>query len=374
MKTSTPPNPSNSGNPAYDYALRQAFEALRGGHRRTARSWAQQAAALAPDREEPWLILASVASPEASVRYLETALSINPASPRARKGMHWAVGRLRAQGRKTPAPAAPHRLVVTPARPEDHLRRRSALAPWLGAAVFVLLIVAGWFSSPLLLQALAAPEFAAISIVGLLQPSPAGPETAMVPETATPAATDVPLPTETPAPSVTFLPSLTPRPTNTPTPTPTETLTPTPTETPLPTNTPPPPPTEVPPTGIRPDGVGKNENWIDIDLTNQRLYAYTGDTLIRSFIVSTGTWEHPTVTGTYKVYVKYTYADMSGPGYYLANVPYVMYFYQGYGIHGTYWHNNFGTPMSHGCINMTIDDAGWMFDFSVVGTVVNIHY
>ena len=116
------------------------------------------------------------------------------------------------------------------------------------------------------------------------------------------------------------------------------------------------------------------ENWIDVDLTNQRLYAYTGDTLIRSFIVSTGTWQTPTVTGTYKVYVKYTYADMSGPGYYLANVPWVMYFYQGYGIHGTYWHNNFGTPMSHGCINMTIEEAGWMFEFSVVGTVVNIHY
>ena len=43
---------------------------------------------------------------------------------------------------------------------------------------------------------------------------------------------------------------------------------------------------------------------------------------------------------------------MSGPGYYLPGVPYVMYFYQGYGLHGTYWHDNFGQPMSHGCVNL----------------------
>jgi lipoprotein-anchoring transpeptidase ErfK/SrfK len=51
-----------------------------------------------------------------------------------------------------------------------------------------------------------------------------------------------------------------------------------------------------------------------------------------------------------------------------------MYFYDGYGIHGTYWHNNFGTPMSHGCVNLTIEDSAWMFDFASVGTVVFVHY
>jgi lipoprotein-anchoring transpeptidase ErfK/SrfK len=65
---------------------------------------------------------------------------------------------------------------------------------------------------------------------------------------------------------------------------------------------------------------------------------------------------------------------MAGPGYYLPNVPYVMYFFQGYGIHGTYWHNNFGTPMSHGCVNLTIEDSAWIFDFASVGTVVFVHY
>jgi lipoprotein-anchoring transpeptidase ErfK/SrfK len=106
----------------------------------------------------------------------------------------------------------------------------------------------------------------------------------------------------------------------------------------------------------------------------QAAYAFRGQELIRSFIVSTGTWLHPTVTGQFRVYVKYRYADMSGPGYYLPDVPFVMYFYEGYGLHGTYWHNNFGTPMSHGCVNFSIDDAGWLFDFAEVGTLVNVHY
>lgn len=116
------------------------------------------------------------------------------------------------------------------------------------------------------------------------------------------------------------------------------------------------------------------ERWIDVDLSQQRLYAYEGDTLVQSFVVSTGTWQTPTVTGKYKVWIKLRSAPMSGPGYYLPDVPYIMYFYKGYGIHGTYWHNNFGTPMSHGCVNLTIPDAEWVYNFSVVGTVVNVHY
>jgi len=116
------------------------------------------------------------------------------------------------------------------------------------------------------------------------------------------------------------------------------------------------------------------EHWIDVDLSQQRVYAYSGDVIVNSFVVSTGTWQTPTVTGKYKVWIKLRSTDMSGPGYYLPDVPYVMYFYKGYGIHGTYWHNNFGTPMSHGCVNMTIPDAEWLYNFSSVGTVVNVHY
>lgn len=118
----------------------------------------------------------------------------------------------------------------------------------------------------------------------------------------------------------------------------------------------------------------KGERWIDVDLTHQRTYAYEGKKLVRAFVVSTGVWQHPTVTGQYHIYVKYVAADMTGPGYYLPDVPYVMYFYRGYGLHGTYWHHNFGVPMSHGCINLKTDDAHWLFNWASVGTLVNIHY
>ena len=119
---------------------------------------------------------------------------------------------------------------------------------------------------------------------------------------------------------------------------------------------------------------GNGSRWIDVDLSNQMVYAYEGDVIVNSFLVSTGTWATPTVTGQYNIYVKYRSAKMSGPGYYLPNVPYIMYFYKGYGLHGTYWHNNFGTPMSHGCVNLRTDDAGWLFNWASVGTLVNVHY
>jgi lipoprotein-anchoring transpeptidase ErfK/SrfK len=119
---------------------------------------------------------------------------------------------------------------------------------------------------------------------------------------------------------------------------------------------------------------GAGEHWIDVNLSQQTVYAYAGDSVVNSFLVSTGTWLHPTVTGRYHVYTKLRYTDMSGPDYYLPNVPYTMYFFKGYGLHGTYWHHNFGTPMSHGCVNLSIPDAEWLYNFSSVGTLVNVHY
>lgn len=121
-------------------------------------------------------------------------------------------------------------------------------------------------------------------------------------------------------------------------------------------------------------GVGEDERWIDVDLSDQMVYAYQGSSVVNSFLVSTGTYLHPTVTGQYRIYVKYYSTTMSGPGYYLTNVPYTMYFYYGYSFHGTYWHHNFGTPMSHGCINMYTPDAEWLFNWASIGTLVNVHY
>jgi lipoprotein-anchoring transpeptidase ErfK/SrfK len=135
---------------------------------------------------------------------------------------------------------------------------------------------------------------------------------------------------------------------------------------------------DTPTSDVIPDSpaitVGDGVRWIDVDLTNQMVFAYEGDTVVNSFVVSTGTWLTPTVTGRHKIYVKVRVQDMSGPGYYLRDVPWVMFFSGDYGLHGTYWHNNFGTPMSRGCVNLTIDDAAWLFNWASVGTVVNVHY
>ena len=90
----------------------------------------------------------------------------------------------------------------------------------------------------------------------------------------------------------------------------------------------------------------------------------------RSTLVSTGRWPTPTVLGTYSIYARYASTRMVGPGYDLANVPYTQYFYKGYGLHGTYWHNNFGTPMSHGCVNMPTPEAEWAFNWASIGTPV----
>lgn len=122
-------------------------------------------------------------------------------------------------------------------------------------------------------------------------------------------------------------------------------------------------------------GHGTNgEKWIDINLSSQTVTAYQGQTAVYSAIASTGTSRTPTVVGTYRIYAKYRYKHMSGPGYSLANVPFTMFFYKGYSIHGTYWHNNFGTPMSHGCVNLTIPDAEWFYHWAPMGTKVVSHY
>jgi lipoprotein-anchoring transpeptidase ErfK/SrfK len=123
-----------------------------------------------------------------------------------------------------------------------------------------------------------------------------------------------------------------------------------------------------------PEKVASNiDFWIEVDLSEQKVYAYEGSTLLNSFAVSTGTKAFPTVTGTYKIYAKYPYYTMRGPGYYLTNVPYSMFFYKGYSLHGTYWHHNFGTPMSHGCVNMETSAAAWLYDRIHLGTKVFIH-
>ena len=125
------------------------------------------------------------------------------------------------------------------------------------------------------------------------------------------------------------------------------------------------------------DSASSNKK-IEIDISEQRLYMKEGDSTIGTFLVSTGKWA-PTPTGSFAVWTKLRYTRMTGGSkalntyYDLPNVPYVMYFYQGYGIHGAYWHNNFGQPMSHGCVNMRPEEAGIVFNWANVGTPVVVY-
>jgi LysM repeat protein len=134
--------------------------------------------------------------------------------------------------------------------------------------------------------------------------------------------------------------------------------------TPIPTPTPP---------------MGKfGPKWVDVNLTTQTMVAYEGQTPVYSSRVSSGVYNHPTVLGTYRIYAKYTSTKMTGGTqgidyYNIPNVPYTMYFYSGYALHGAFWHNNFGNPMSHGCVNLPVDVSKWMFDWAPIGTMVVTH-
>lgn len=157
------------------------------------------------------------------------------------------------------------------------------------------------------------------------------------------------------------------------------------TPTPRPTSTPSPTPTYVATyvspdqtrPEVRPLGVGINDKWIDVDLSEQTLTAYEGNTVVYNTLVSSGLSEFPTVTGQFRIWLRFKAQTMDGRrlgyDYYLENVPYVMYFFEDYALHGTFWHNNFGTPMSHGCVNLKTSDAEWIYNWSSLGTTVNVH-
>ena len=113
------------------------------------------------------------------------------------------------------------------------------------------------------------------------------------------------------------------------------------------------------------------QKWIEVNLTEQKTYAWEGEQLVGEFLISSGLPGTPTVEGVFRMRVRTRSQTMSGGDrgagtyYSLPNVEWVQYFYQDYSFHGTYWHNNFGNPMSHGCVNMTNEDAEWLFRWAM---------
>lgn len=365
-----------STDPRARDALERAQVALQQGDRTAARDWAVQAARLDPNSEEPWLILAAVASPQASIEYLQRALQINPQSEQARQALERAAAGQNLSGTSPLAPqlkpitarkvgdtqplkpsAVKPPVVVGDTQPVKVVKPKQKPKPEKGVSGALILI-------PALLVTLICA--AAIYFLALPQlTARANPSSASRPADLL----------EKPTLTSTATATLTPSPSPTPTLTPTETPTPIPTETPVPTAT---------YNACPPPYCGRDESyeapfpldpsrWIDVDLSTQMVYAYEGERMVNSFLVSSGLWQHPTVTGTYQVYAKYPSTLMAGEDYFLPGVPWVMYFYKGYSFHGTYWHSNFGTPMSHGCLNMYTPDAKWLYEWADIGTTVNVH-
>jgi lipoprotein-anchoring transpeptidase ErfK/SrfK len=125
------------------------------------------------------------------------------------------------------------------------------------------------------------------------------------------------------------------------------------------------------------------EKWIDVNLTDKTVTAYVGDTPVwgpRTIV--DGKPGNETATGSYEIYLRHDVQDMTNAGkydeddpryYYTKDVPWVQYWHNGYAFHGAPWRSSFGYSGSHGCINMTVSDAKWLYDWASIGTRVEVH-
>jgi len=308
--------------------LSRGKELAKQGMRRQAQSRFVRVLTLQPNHVGALLWLAALAQdPQQSVRYLNRVLEISPDNSAACAGLQWARKRLRVQPQLPPAAQ----------------RIQKAKSPWLDT---------------LLLSGIAMIFVAACIILTLM----AWRTPEAVRAAYRPTAMFTPTSTATLVPTYTLTPTVTPTPTLTQTPLPTA------------THTPPPTATATQVVSSRPSlATPLGNKWIDLDISEQTLRAYEGETLVFSALVSTGVPRMPTPLGEYKINRKVRVQAMGGPGYYLPNVQFVSYFYRGYAIHGTYWHNNFGRPMSHGCVNMRNADAQWIYNWAPIGIRVRVH-
>jgi lipoprotein-anchoring transpeptidase ErfK/SrfK len=124
-------------------------------------------------------------------------------------------------------------------------------------------------------------------------------------------------------------------------------------------------------------GSARAQKSIVISISQQVLWAYKGDRVVLNSYVSTGRAGFDTPVGSFVILTKLPSQTMEGviggEYYNVPDVPWVLYFTNGgHALHGTYWHNNFGTPMSHGCVNLPLDVAAWLYDWAPIGTPVLI--
>jgi hypothetical protein len=125
-----------------------------------------------------------------------------------------------------------------------------------------------------------------------------------------------------------------------------------------------------------PDGFARSgRKWIDVSIKRQLLVAYEGMRPVFATLVSTGRGELgdpettlSTIRGRFMIHSKHVSGTMDGDegseSFDLRDVPYIQYFHEGFALHGAYWHDEFGKPRSHGCVNLAPADAAWLFEWT----------
>lgn len=113
-----------------------------------------------------------------------------------------------------------------------------------------------------------------------------------------------------------------------------------------------------------------SQRWIDVDLAEQNLVVYEDGKPIFATLISTGLKQGWTSVGVYTIFNMVETYDLFSPdpkvigNYYLEDVPWILFYEGSWAIHGTYWHDSFGLPNSHGCVNLSIRDAGWLYEWA----------
>lgn len=351
-----------------NHAIQQASAAFHRGDRRAARQWAQLAASLAPDNEEPWLILAAISTPQASMGYIRRALTLNPQSDRALRAWRWAQGRLAQE----PQPKVQMQIPVTvrpaAARPAP-VQSKLAAAPHKATGGW------GWALLPM--------GFVALIFVGMLLlalwPGNVSRALALFQGEATPGM-EAPIPSISPtrrasADGPAWSTADIAKPTHTPQPTATSIPTATPTPTALPTDSPATP-------GSSSGQVPSSGKYIYVSISEQHLYAYQDNKLVYSFVASTG-MNNATRTGTFQVLDKIPTAYGSTWDLWMPN--WMGIYYSGTlenGIHALpilsngvqLWGGYLGTPISYGCVVLGVEEAQLLYNWAEVGTTVEIRY
>ena len=341
-------------------ALKQAKEALQRGRKQEARHWAQIAISLAPNMEEPWLILAAVANPRAGIAYLEQALNINPKNEntwaeleRAYNGLLIKKTLTVSQESKT-SPLQDERLIQT--KPAIQKGRYISYAATLRRiailAMFITAILAIWAGTSI---SVLAARRSRVS-------TPAGTQIQYWSQA------DLPKPTYTPSPTTPF--------TSTVSPTAPTTLT----ATLLPTYTAHASIVLPGETLVPIQGLAGGAKLIVVSIHEQHVYAYQGSTLVYSFAASTGR-NNNTLTGTYHIRDKTPNGYDPDRNFWMPD--WMGIYYVGSledGFHSLpllangqrLWADEIGTPITDGCVVLGIADAHALYSWAEVGTTVQI--